>query len=427
MKRYMSVVWIMLMSVCFVVTEAAAERIYLDITASDIRKIVVAVPPFQDDSGSRSTPTGKSIAELLSRALDFHGFVQIVEPTVYGNGQNTDWKAVGADYVVLGKYTSAGGKMTVEGRLLEAAANKMLAGRRYTSSASQRDDMVLRLVDALVEEFTGEPGVSRTSIAFVSDAPGRKEIYLADVLGRKMRRVTRHNHLCVSPRFSADGKSLAYSSYHHGNQNLYITKLNQNKITRVLSRRKGMNLAPAFSPVDNTMIVTLSKDGTPDLYRLDSKGKILDRLTRRAGINVSPSFSPDGKSIAFVSDRSGRPQVYIMDVASKTAHRLTFQGTENAEPCWSPKGDKIVYTGLAAGHYHLFTIAVSGGSPFKVTSGWGDFESPTWSPDGKQIVFSRKGHGEQKIYAISANGKGMRKLFNVKGNQSYPQWSPRGN
>jgi len=425
MKLRLPLVLIALTLALFFAVEAAAERVYLDIAASDMRKVVVAVPAFADDTGSRNSPTGKAIAELLAKGLEFHGFIQIVDSSQYNMAGNVDWKSVGADYVVLGKYTSSGKNMVIEGRLLEAAADKMLAGRRYKGTPARRDDMTLRLADALVEEFTGEPGISRTSVAFISDASGRKEVYLADVLGRKVRRITRHNHLCVSPRFSADGGSLAYSSYHHGNQNLYITKLNQSKITRALSRRKGMNLAPAFSPDGKSMIVTLSKDGTPDLYRMDRKGKIIERLTKRSGINVSPTFSPDGKSIAFVSDRSGRPQVYTMNLQTKQAQRLTFQGTENAEPSWSPKGDKIAYTGLAAGHYQIFTIAVNGSTPTRVTSGWGDFESPTWSPDGKQILFSRKGNGEQKLYAIFANGKGMHKLFTLKGNQSYPQWSPQ--
>ncbi len=406
-------------------SQAVAERVYLDIAASDMRKVIVAVPPFIDGAGNQNTPTGKDLADLLGRGLSFHGFIQIVDPGRYGANRDVDWKAVGADYVVMGKFTASGKEMVVEGSLLDVAENKMLSGRRYKGTADRRDEMVLRLADALIDEFSAVPGISRSSVAFVSDTTGRKEIYVADVLGRKVRRVTRHNHLCVSPRFTPDGGSLAYSSYHRGNQNLYITQLNQSKVTQVLSRRKGLNLAPAFSPDGATMVVTLSKDGSPDLYLMNRKGKIINRLTKKAGINVSPAFSPDGRSIAFVSDRSGRPQVYIMDVQSRQVRRLTFKGSENAEPSWSPKGDKLVYTGLSGGHYHAFTIGVQGGTPTQVSSGWGDFESPTWSPDGKQIVFSRKGNGQQKIYAVFANGKGMRQLFAAKGNQSYPQWSPR--
>ena len=432
MSRFTSIVscWAALLVVIVSLSSfssASAERIYLDITASEMRKVVVAVPSFTDNSGTSNSPTGRAIADLLSRGLAFHGFIQIVDPTSYGANRDADWKSLGADYVVLGKYISDGEGITLEARLLDVIENKVLAGRRYTGAVVQKDEMTLRIVDALIEEFTGEPGISRTSIAYISDASGRKEVYITDVLGRSVRRVTRHNHLCVSPRFTPDGRYLAYSSYHHGNQDLFITELNQTKVTRVLSRRKGMNLAPAFSPDGKTMVLTLSKGDSPDLYLLDRKGGIIEQLTKRSGINVSPSFSPDGKSLAFVSDRSGRPQVYIMDLLSKRVQRLTFQGPENAEPCWSPAGDKIVYTGLTDGQYQIFTIPVNGGTPTRVSSGSGDFESPTWSPDGKQIAFSRKGAGGQHIYSVFSNGRGQRRLFQIEGLQSYPQWSPRPN
>lgn len=403
-----------------------AERVYLDITASDVRKIVVAIPAFQDqNTGTADRTIGKSMAELLGQALEFHGFVRVVKDQNYGTVTDVNWKEYGVDYVVRGQFNRTGKNLVIEGRLQDVAEGKMLAGRRYKGMAGQQDDMVLRLADALVEEFTGEPGISRTSIAYVSDETGAKEVFLGDVMNRGRRQITRHKHLCVSPRFTPDGRFLAYTTYHRGNQDLYITDLQQSKITRSLSRQKGMNLAPAFSPDGRTMVVTLSKDGSPDLYLMDRKGKVVERLTSRMGINVSPSFSPDGKSMVFVSDRSGQPQLYIMNMKNKKVQRLTFQGKENSEPSWSPKGDKIVYTGLVGGRYHIFTIDPKGGQPTQLTSEWGDYESPTWSPDGKQLVFSRRRNGHSEVCTIFANGKGMRVLFALKGNQSYPRWSSR--
>lgn len=405
---------------------AFGQRVYLDITASDVRKIVVAIPAFQNQTGSSAESTrGKKIADLLGRALEFHGFARVVDPAVYGSGSAVDWKGYGVDYVVQGKFSRRGQKLVVEGRLQDIAENRLLAGRRYTGQLDQQDDMVLRLADALVKEFTGEPGISRTKIAYVSDETGAREVFLADVMNRGRRQITRHKHLCVSPRFTPDGHFLAYTTYHHGNQDLYITDLRQSSVTRPLSRRKGMNLAPAFAPDGRTMVVTLSKDGSPDLYLMNRKGKILKRLTARTGINVSPSFSPDGKSLVFVSDRSGTPQLYIMNMINHKVQRLTFDGQENSEPCWSPKGDKIVYTGRIDGHYQLFIIDPRGGQGHQVISDWGDFESATWSPDGKQLVFSRRRNGHSEICAIFSNGKGMRVLFPLKGNQAYPRWSPR--
>ncbi len=427
LPRLCSAVFSALLVLLLVSFEAAAERIQLDIASSGVRKLAVAVPPFADGSGSRMSGAGKDIAQLVTAGLNFHGFIQTVDPQRGGSGSSADWRSGGADYVVTGRYTVSGGQMMLEASLLDTAADKMLPARQFRGAAAQQDDLTLRLVDALVEDFTGEPGVSRTSIAFVSDGTGSKEVYLADVLGRKVRQVTKHNHLCVSPRFTADGGSLAYSSYHRGNQNLYITDLSQDRTTRAISRREGMNLAPAFSPDGRTMIATLSRDGSPDLYRMDVQGKILERLTEGAGINVSPSFSPDGRQIAFVSDRSGKPQIYVMDLGSRKSRLLTLQGKENVEPAWSPKGDLIAYTSLTAGRYHIFTIPAGGGAPTRVTSGYGDYESPTWSPDGRQIAFSRKRNGQMELCVIHANGKGERTLFRLKGNQSYPRWSPRRN
>ena len=402
---------------------ARAERVYLDITAQDVRKVVVAVPWFTSSSGSTGEQA-KSMAELLAKGLEFHGFVEVIDPQRYGGRSDADWKMLGADYVVMGKYEILDSGMMVEGRLLDVGEDRMLSGKRYRGSLKQQDDMVLRLCDALVEEFTGEKGISRSRVGFVSDTSGPKEVYVSNVLGLDMRQITRHKHLVVSPRFSPDGTHLAYSSYHSGNQNLYLTDLQQNQVTRVISRRKGMNLAPAWAPDGKSMIVTLSKDGSPDLYRIDRQGKLLKRLTERAGINVSPSWSPDGKSIAFVSDRSGTPQVYIMNVKKGSVKRLTFEGSENTEPSWSPKGDQIIYTGRRDRSYQIFVINPNDPlSAKQVSSGSGEFETPTWSPDGKQIAFSRRKDGKQQICAMLKDGRDIRVLFDVPGNQTYPQWT----
>ena len=409
-----------------VLSAAQAERVYLDITARDVRKVVVAVPWFAGMPVSGGdAKEGQAMAELLARALEFHGFIQILDPQQYGGRGDADWKTLGADYVIIGRFEKTDSGMRIEGRLLDVEEKRVITGRRYRGSVKQRDDMVLRLCDALIDEFTGMNGISRSKIAFVSDATGKKELYVSDVMELKTRQVTHHKHLVVSPRFSPDGNYMAYSSYHSGNQNLYITDLRQSNVTRAISRRKGLNLGPAWSPDGKTMVVTLSKDGSPDLYLMNREGKILRRLTARAGINVSPSWSPDGKRLAFVSDRSGSPQIYIMNMKTRRVKRVTFEGGENTEPTWSPDGKLLAFTSLRGEQYQIYTVGPQDSSTAqKVTSGWGEFESPTWSPDGRQIAFSRRRNGRQQICAVMKDGRSLRVLFDHKGNQTYPQWSP---
>lgn len=407
---------------------ASAEtgRVYLDIFSPDFKKVQVAVPYFVNTTGTALIDKdGRRMAEILSNGLTFHGFIDVLSPASYGGLQDSNWKKLGTAYTILGQYRLDQSEITIELRLFNVDENTLVLGRRYRGGIHTKEEMILKFCDEIIYQFSGEQGISRSKIAFISDSSGDQEVYVTDVLGDNLRQVTRHRSLTVAPRFSPDGRQLAYTSYHSGNANLYITDLSQDRLTRAISRRKGMNLAPAWSPDANTMAITFSRDDNPDLYLMTTKGEILERLTINAGINVSPAWSPDGRKLAFVSDRSGSPQIYIMDLKSRNVNRITFQGSDNTQPSWAPKGDWLAYTGLSGGNYHIHLIRPEGGPPVRLTEGGTDHESPSWSPDGRQIVFARHHGDEQKIYAIFRNGSGLRPLFTFEGHQSSPQWSTR--
>ncbi|CAG0902350.1 unnamed protein product, partial [Cyprideis torosa] len=158
------------------------------------------------------------------------------------------------------------------------------------------------------------------------DLKQQREAFISDILGKNIRRVTRHKGLVVAPRFAHGGNFMTYTSYHTGNQNLYITDLRQNKTTRVLSRRNGLNLAGDWMPDGNSFFATLSYKGNPDIYMMRANGSIAEQLTQNSGINVSPTVSPDGSSIVFVSDRFGTPQLFLLDLTTRKTQRITFTG-----------------------------------------------------------------------------------------------------
>jgi TolB protein len=402
----------------------ADDRVYLDITSPETRKINMAVPWFADKGGQDQSGLGKELSDTLGAALQFHGIISIVPARSYGGSQNTEWKGLGIDYAVLSQYSVSGDSLSLEMRLLDVANNNVVMGKVLNGSLAQKDEMLFKFCDSIIKELTGEQGIASSQIAFVSLNNKVKEAFITDILGHHFRQVTRHKNLVVSPRFTPNGIFLSYSSYHTGNQNLYITDLRQSQTTKLLSNRKGINMAPAWSPDGRTMVLTLSFEGNPDLYLLSSQGEILDRLTNGEGVNVSPSYSPDGRQIVFVSDRTGKPNLYLMDLASKRVQRLTFTGSENAEPSWSPKEDLIVYSSLTDGLYQICTIKpVSGASATVVTKDLMNNENPAWSPDGNQIVFSKRVGGIYKVYVIMKNGTFERQLFAYPGSQSYARWA----
>jgi TolB protein len=405
-------------------TAFAEERAYLDITSPAARKINIAVPSFvNQESQDQQEPLGRELADTLRKALQFHGIISIVPVTSYGDSPASAWADLGIDFVILGQYSASSGSLALQLRLLDVTSGGILTGKEYNGPMSQKDEMLFKFCDNVIKEVTGEKGIAWSQIAFVSTNNKVKEVFITDILGLHFRQVTRHRNLVVSPRFTPDGLFLSYTSYHTGNQYLYITDLRQSEVTHALSRQAGMNLAPAWAPDGRTMIVSLSINGSPDLYRMDIRGNILEQLTQNAGVNVSPSFSNDGARIVFVSDRTGKPQLYLMDLANKNVQRLTFTGSENAEPDWSPKEDLIVYSSLIDGLYQICTIKPDPhAAPTQITKDQTRNEQPAWSPDGNQIVFSKRKGGNYKIYVILKDGSFERQLFSYQGSQSYPRW-----
>ncbi len=418
-------VFLFVLLFCFPFQSIAAERVYLDISSSKTRKINIAVPWFtnQDLPGTPQN-FGSELADTLAKALQFHGIISIYPTSEYGGKQNVDLKNRGVDYSVIGTYKISANIVRFEIRLLDVASGSMITGKSYQGERSLVDQMIFKFCDDVIYELTGKRGIASTQIAFVTNSLKAKELFVTDILGRKIRQVTRHKNLVVSPRFTPDHTHIAYTSFHKGNQSLYITDLRQSKTTRALSRRKGMNLAPAWSPDGKNFILTLSNEGNPDLYMLDRTGNIIQQLTRNTGISVSASYAPNGRQFVFVSDRSGKPQIYLYDLPTGRTQRITFDQYENSEPSWSPVENLIVYTSLREGVYQLCTIKPEADAvPTQVTQDLSHHESPSWSPDGNQIIFSKKDGKENKIYGIMKNGSYQRRLFDFPGSQTYPQWA----
>jgi TolB protein len=406
-------------------TVHAKELTYLEITSPGAKKINFAVPSFAiKGSEDPRKPLGREFADILGRALQFHGIISVLPAKDYGDSQAADWKRLGADYVILSQCSVSSGSLAFQLRLLDVANGGILINKSFHGPMSQKDEMLFNFCDTIIKELTGEQGIASSRIAFVSSNNRVKEIFITDILGLHFRQVTRHHGLVVTPRFTPDGRSLCYSSYHSGNQDLYITDLRQNVTTLTLSRHRGMNLASSWAPEGRTLIATLSVSGNPDLYLIDSHGNILEKLTKNEGANVSASYSRDGRRIVFVSDRSGKPQLYLMDLASKKVQRLTFTGLENTDPDWSPKEDLIVYSSLIGGNYQICTIKpIPNAAPTQITKDSANKEQPSWSADGNQIIFSKQSGGGSKIYGMLKNGSFERQLFSYPGSQAYPRWA----
>ncbi len=410
-------------------------RIFIDINAPSIQRIKIAIPDFRTPPGAKSHPEfAATLPAVVSGDLDLSGYFTPMEKQSFLGGNDgswhsegvrlRDWSVIGADLLLEASYSCIGRSLEVEARLYDVFKGRKIFSRRFLGKSKEHRALMHRLSNAIIHALTGQEGMFLSRLAFVGTATGHKEIYLCDVDGKNVRRMTSDNSIALFPRWSPKGDSLLFNSFKEGGAMLYMKNV-KSKSVRRMSGRKGLNLGASWAPNGKSAALTLSHGSNPDIYRIDLKGQVIKRLTNHWGIDVSPSFSPDGKKIAFVSNRSGSPQIYVQDLASGKEERLTFEPTlkYNTSPSWSSR-NRIAFSGMNNGVFDIFTIGADGGNLRQLTENQGKNEDPCWSPDGRYLIFSSNRKGRYQLYLMNANGQNQRQINASKGEQTSPSWSP---
>lgn len=421
--------------VCLFHNGPAYGKVYIDIDSPAFQKFPIAIAdfkPLQSDVEKSDLPVW--FADALSRDLLLTGYFNVIDrrafledPSQAGITEEGtrfgDWATIGAEYLVKGGYQVDDRELITECRLFDVTKGELVVGKKYIGKPDDKSRIVRQFVNEILLALTGETGLFDTRIAFVKKSPSAAELHTINFDGSDLRRITHYNSLTLSPRWSPDGRRLAFTSFKDGNPDIYLQDLESGKTEKLVSY-PGLNLPGSWSRDGARLLVTLSREGSPGIYDMNVGNRLLQRLTRESSINVSPVRSPDEKRIAFVSNRNGSPQIYIMDADGGNVGRLTMEGNYNTSPTWSPKGKKIAYEGSVNGKFQIFVIDEEGGAPRQMTFAGGDHESPSWSPDGRYLVYSVRGFGRGRIEIMNAGGRNSRVLHEGNDACQSPFWSP---
>ena len=448
------------------VTLAQDSKIYIDVGQAQVKKSLIALPP-PNYLGSQSTnashlQAGQNLYKIIVNDLTVSGFFTFIKPDAYledpakvgmkpapgtpGGFNFQSWKTIGTEFLVRSAYNVVGNDLTFETFVYHVPTTTLVMGKSYKGALSATRKIAHTFSDDLMKALTGKRGIFQTKlVASRQDTPfaekvkgaGHKEIYVLDYDGANETKITSHQSIALSPAWSHKGDKIAYTAfaYHPAqkvrNADLFVYELGTGK-RFLVSYRKGINSGAAFLPGDANLLLTISQEGSPDIFKMDIEGKDVKPLTRgpNRSMNVEPAVSPDGKTVAFSSDRLGRPMIFTMNIDGSNVKRLTFAGKYNASPAWSPDGKTIAFAGYDKDHFDIFVMKTDGTNLKRLTDARkpngkpSNNESPSWSPDGRHIVFSSDRTGHSQLYLVNPDGTNERRITDDRYNWEKPKWSP---
>lgn len=128
----------------------------------------------------------------------------------------------------------------------------------------------------------------------------------------------------------------------------------------------------------------------------------------------SIAWAPDSRRLAFVSDRSADPDnsfandLFVIDVTSGTLTRLTSTASAEFSPVWSPDGQWLAFEAWVrinntkdspAEDTKAYVVSSGGGVPRRIAPGLDRrITEVTWHPSGRSLYFSAGDRGANVIY-----------------------------
>jgi TolB protein len=180
------------------------------------------------------------------------------------------------------------------------------------------------------------------------------------------------------PVYSPDGKRIAFMSARDGNPEIYVINVDGTNLLRLTNHPAG-DATPTWSPNGAQIAFVSDRTGTPQIYLMGADGSGVRRLTTNESWADRPTWSPAPYNEIAYSARTGPAfDVKIHDLASSQTRQITFGEGSNEGPAYSPNGRHLAFTSTRSGGTQVFTIGRDGRNLRQITRS-GNNQTPAWS------------------------------------------------
>jgi tricorn protease len=268
-------------------------------------------------------------------------------------------------------------------------------------------------------KFARYPHVANGKLAFTYHG----DIWIANQNGSNPTRLTAHVARDTFPRFSPDGKMIAFTSNRMGNDDVFVMPITGGEPRQLTFNTTGDTVL--YWTPDGKRIVFSSSRGTgpwlSPLHSVSVEGGLptpMDMDTANTGM-----LKQDGSMVAFTRMggaywRKGykgnrTDDIWVQDVKTKKITQLTdtdmkeyLKHTPDTYPMWGADGN-IYFASERSEIFNVWRIAASGGAPTQVTTHKEDgVQFPSISPDGKVIAYEN----EFEIWTLDLPGGSPKKV-----------------
>ncbi len=269
------------------------------------------------------------------------------------------------------------------------------------------------------------------------------DLYTLPIGGGEAKSLTSGIAWDMQPRYSPDGRWIAFTSDRSGGDNIWVVGRDGKNPKQVTKESFRLPNSPAWTPDSQYVAARKHFTGTRSLgageiwlyHRSGGEGLPMTKKTNEQKDTGEPAFSPDGRYLYYSEDSSpGRiyqynpdpnGQIYVIKRLDRQTGRLIDFVTGpggSIRPTPSPDGKSLAFVRRVRYRSTLFVKDIESGIERPIWGGlerdmqetWaihGVYPSMAWMPDGKSIVLWAEG----KIRRIDVAGRSAAVIpFHVK-------------
>jgi len=252
-------------------------------------------------------------------------------------------------------------------------------------------------------------------VAYFSNASGRTELYVQDLLGGRPRQLS-HGEVPSTPYsefvWNHAGTAIVFGRDVDGNErhDLFSIALADGVVTRVTEQPECQAYPIAFCPDDSWLLVVNDRGGVHNLWRIRADGSEYIQLTHfQNPVEGDGCWSHDGQHIAFNANESADSRNvdgYILAVDGSAQERVfrVREGAEDRIVAWSPDDRLLAVVSNASGSERVGLLHIESGQVRWLTEDGVEEQPIRFSRDGCWLLCQRSYDSEVRpvLYEVES-------------------------